>query len=218
MTAVERSGRHSMLVTINEDVQLLLTRDIWAERPLTEGEELDFEEFSRWLLPRQYPAALNKAVAMLAQRAHAGGEIRRKLERAHYLEDTIDMVLYKLEKERLLNDEAFAREYAASCARRQMGKSRIRMELSRKGLPRELIDRAAARGVKVLAITDHELYTPSQEAIAVRLAQKLLRRHNGEDARREMQKVLAAMARRGYSYEDSRNAIEAAIRLGDEEE
>jgi SOS response regulatory protein OraA/RecX len=33
-----------------------------------------------------------------------------------------------------------------------------------------------------------------------------------------MQKVLAAMARRGYSYEDSRTAIEAAIRLEDEEE
>ena len=207
VTAVERSGRHSMLVTINEDVQLLLTRDIWAERPLTEGQELDFEEFSRWLLPRQYPAALNKAVAMLAQRAHAGGEIRRKLERAHYLEDTIDMVLYKLEKERLLNDEAFAREYAASCARRQMGKSRIRMELSRKGLPRELIDRAM-----------EALSSEEGDEAAVRLAQKLLRRHNGEDARREMQKVLAAMARRGYSYEDSRAAIEAAIRLEDEEE
>ena len=85
VTAVEPSGRHSMLVTVNEEVQLLITRDIWEERPLREGEELDFEEFSRWLLPRQYPAALNKAVTMLAQRAHAGGEIRQKLERAHYL-------------------------------------------------------------------------------------------------------------------------------------
>ena len=206
VTAVEPSGRHSMLVTINEEVQLLITRDIWAERPLSEGEELDLEEYSRWLLPRQYPAALNKAVAMLAQRAHAGGEIRQKLERLHYLEDTIDMVLYKLEKERLLNDEAFAREYAASCARRQMGRSRIRMELARKGLPRELIDRAL-----------EELCEEEADEAAVRLAQKLLRRHNGEDTRKEMQKVLAAMARRGYSYEDSRSAIEAAICMEEDE-
>ncbi len=207
VTAVERSGRHSMLVTINEEMQLLITRDIWAERPLSEGEELDFEEYSQWLLPRQYPAALNKAVTMLAQRAHASGEIRQKLERAHYLEDTIDMVLYKLEKERLINDEAFAREYAASCARRQMGRSRIRMELTRKGLPRVLVDRAL-----------EELCEEEADEAAIRLAQKLLRRHNGEDTRKEMQKVLAAMARRGYSYEDSRSAIEAAIRLGEEEE
>lgn len=206
VTAVERKGR-SVLMTINNEVQLLIARDLWAERPFSEGEELDLEEYSRWLLPRQYPAALNKAVALLAQRAHAGGEIRQKLERAYYLEDTIDMVLYKLEKERLLNDEAFAREYAASCARRQMGRSRIRMELTRKGLPRELVDRAL-----------EELCEEEADEAAVLLARKLLRRHRGEDARREMQKVLAAMARRGYSYEDSRTAIEAAIRLEDEEE
>lgn len=206
VTAIERSGRHNVLVTINEEIQLMLSRDIWAERPLSEGEELDFAEFSQWLLPRQYPEALNKAVALLAQRARSGGEIRQKLERAHYLEDTIDMVLYKLEKERLLDDEAFAREFAASCARRQMGKSRIRMELVRKGLPRELIDR-----------TMEELPQEEADDAAIRLAQKLLRRHNGEDTRKEMQKVLAAMARRGYSYEDSKEAIEAALQMEEDE-
>lgn len=206
VTAIERSGRHNVLVTINEEIQLMLSRDIWAERPLSEGEELDFAEFSQWLLPRQYPEALNKAVALLAQRARSGGEIRQKLERAHYLEDTIDMVLYKLEKERLLDDEAFARDYAASCARRQMGRSRIRMEMVRKGLPRELIDR-----------TMEQLPQEEADDAAIRLAQKLLRRHNGEDTRKEMQKVLAAMARRGYSYEDSKEAIEAALLAEDEE-
>ena len=206
VTAIERSGRHNVLVTINEEIQLMLSRDIWAERPLSEGEELDFAEFSQWLLPRQYPEALNKAVALLAQRARSGGEIRQKLERAHYLEDTIDMVLYKLEKERLLDDEAFAREFSASCARRQMGKSRIRMELVRKGLPRELIDR-----------TMEELPQEEADDAAIRLAQKLLRRHNGEDTRKEMQKVLAAMARRGYSYEDSKEAIEAALQMEENE-
>ena len=59
--------------------------------------------------------------------------------------------------------------------------------------------------------------TEEGDEAAVRLAQKLLRRHNGEDARKEMQKVLAAMARRGYSYEDSRTAIETAIRMEEEE-
>lgn len=206
VTAIEHSGRHNVLVTINEEIQLMLSRDIWAERPLSEGEELDFEAFNQWLLPRQYPEALNKAVALLAQRARSGGEIRQKLERAHYLEDTIDMVLYKLEKERLLDDGAFARDYAASCARRQMGKSRIRMELARKGLPRELIDR-----------TMEQLPQEEADDAAIRLAQKLLRRHNGEDTRKEMQKVLAAMARRGYSYEDSKEAIEAVLQAEDDD-
>ena len=83
---------------------------------------------------------------------------------------------------------------------------RIRMELVRKGLSRDIIDR-----------TMEELPQEEADEAAVQLAAKLLRRHHGEDARKEMQKVLAAMARRGYSYEDSREAIEAAMRLQDEE-
>jgi len=206
VTSVLPGPRHSVTVIINEEIRLKLSRDIWSERPLTEGAELDFAEYSQWLLPRQYPEALNKAVAMLAQRAHASGEIRQKLERALYLDDVVDMVLYKLEKERLLNDEAYAKDLARSCALRQMGHARIRMELARKGLSRVLIDQAM-----------EELSQEEADGAAVQLAGKLLRRHNGEDPRKEMQKVLAAMARRGYSYEDSRKAIEAAIQLEEEE-
>jgi regulatory protein len=87
-----------------------------------------------------------------------------------------------------------------------MGKSRIRMELVRKGLPREMIDR-----------TMEQLPKEEADDAAIRLAQKLLRRHNGEDTRKEMQKVLAAMARRGYSYEDSKEAIEAALQAEDDD-
>lgn len=205
VTAVEPAGRHRMHVVINGEIRLVLSREVWAERPLKEGEELDFSEFSQWLLPRQYPEALNKAVTLLAQRAHASGEIRQKLQRACYLEDTVDMVLYKLQKERLLNDEAFAREFARSCALRRMGRNRIRQELARKGLSRALIDQAL-----------EELPQEEAEDAAVQLAQKLLRKHGSEESFKQMQKVLAAMARRGYSYEDSKQAIETALQLDEE--
>ena len=79
---------------------------------------------------------------------------------------------------------------------------------------RELDDPAV---ISMIERALEELCEEEADEAAVRLAQKLLRRHNGEDARKEMQKVLAAMARRGYSYEDSREAIEAAIRLEEEE-
>lgn len=52
------------------------------------------------------------------------------------------MVLYKLEKEHFLNDEAFATEYAASLSRRQMGRTRITQELRRKGIAPALIQQA----------------------------------------------------------------------------
>ena len=145
-------------------------------------------------------------MALLAQRARASGEIRQKLRRKLNMEDTIEMVLYKLEKERLMDDEAFARDWAASRARCQIGRSRILRELRMKGIPQEMAERAL-----------DELDEEEGDEAAVALAQKLLRRYSGEaDERKAMQKLLAAMARRGYGYEESRQAIETAVEQIDE--
>ena len=140
--------------------------------------------------------------------AQASGEIAQKLRRRLYMEDTIEMVLYKLEKERLIDDEAFARDWAASRARSQMGRSRILRELRMKGIPQEMAELAL-----------EELDESEGDEASVTLACKLLRRYSREaDERKAMQKLLAAMARRGYGYEDSKRAVEMAIRKMEEEE
>jgi regulatory protein len=198
---IEEKKRSSVIYTEGGE-RFWITRSQLAEYgEILPGQEIDTDQLRQWLLPRQYPMALNDAVALLAQRAQASGEIAQKLRRRLYMEDTIEMVLYKLEKERLLDDEAFARDWAASRARSQIGRSRIRQELRMKGISEEMAELALA-----------ELDEEEGDEAAVALAAKLLRRHGGEaDERKAMQKVLAAMARRGYGYEDSRRAIEAAL-------
>ena len=200
--------RRSSVICMDSGERFWLTwTQLQEHEPFVVGQEIETEALRQWLLPRQYPMALNDAVAMLAQRAHATGEIRRKLERKLYMEDTIEMVLYKLEKERLVDNEAFAREWAASRARCQVGRTRILQELRMKGIPQEMAYNA-------LEALDEEERDTAAEALAC----KLLRRYASEpDERKAMQKMLAAMARRGYGYEDSRRAIEAAIaRLEDD--
>ncbi|MBP3400891.1 MAG: RecX family transcriptional regulator [Clostridia bacterium] len=199
--------KRSSVVVMESGERFWITRSQMAERePIRIGQEIDTDELRQWLLPRQYPMALNNAVELLAQRAHASGEIAQKLRRRLYMEDTIEMVLYKLEKERLLDDEAFARDWAASRARSQMGKSRIRQELRMKGISAEMAE-----------IALEELDEEESEDAAVALARKLLRRYSREaDERKAMQKLLMAMARRGYGYEESRNAVETALNETDE--
>lgn len=200
--------RHSAVVVMESGEQFWLTWTQLQEREtFSVGVEVDTDELRQWLLPRQYPMALNDAVALLAQRARASGEIRQKLRRKLYMEDTIEMVLYKLEKERLLDDETFARDWAASRARSQVGRSRILRELRMRGISQEMAERA-------LEALDEE----EGDEAAVALACKLLRRYSSEaDERKTMQKILAAMARRGYGYEDSCRAIETAMEtLADE--
>ncbi|MBR3795533.1 MAG: RecX family transcriptional regulator [Clostridia bacterium] len=199
--------RHSSIVVMEGGEQFWLTwTQMQEHEPFKVGLEVDTDELRKWLLPRQYPMALNDAVAMLAQRARASGEIRQKLRRKLYMEDTIEMVLYKLEKERLLDDETFARDWAASRARSQLGRSRILQELRMKGISQEMAENAL-----------DELDEEEGDEAAVALAAKLLKRYSREtDERKGMQKLLAAMARRGYGYEESRKAVQAAIEQMDE--
>lgn len=201
-----KEKKRSSVIIMDSGEQFWITRSQLLEySPIEAGQEIDADALREWLLPRQYPMALNNAVELLAQRAQASGEIAQKLRRRLYMEDTIEMVLYKLEKEHLLDDEAFARDWAASRARSQVGKSRIRQELRMKGIPAEQADLA------VEELDDEE----GGEAAAA-LARKLLRRYSGEaDEKKAMQKMLAAMARRGYGYEESRRAIETALERED---
>ena len=193
--------RHSAVIVMESGEQFWLTwTQLQEHEPFAVGLEVETDELRQWLLLRQYPIALNDAVALLAQRARASGEIRQKLRRKLYMEDTIEMVLYKLEKERLMDDEAFARDWAASRARCQIGRSRILRELRMKGISQDMAENAL-----------DELNEDESDEAAVALAKKLLRRYSGEaDERKAMQKLLAAMARRGYGYEESKQAIEKA--------
>jgi len=198
---IEEKKRSSVIV-MESGERFWMTKSQLRERePIEIGQELDVEELRQWLLPRQYPMALNNAVELLAQRAHASGEIAQKLRRRLFMEDTIEMVLYKLEKERLLDDEAFARDWAASRARSQIGRSRIKQELRMKGISAEMAE-----------IALEELDEEEGDEAAVVLARKLLKRYSREaDERKAMQKLLMAMARRGYGYEESKQAVEKAI-------
>lgn len=189
-------------VTVNEEEAFWLSNAVYRERPLQEGDALDVDEFREWLLQRQYPEALNKAVAFLATRARSALEVRGKLESKNYMEQTIDLVLFKLEKEGIVDDGAFARDWARARSHRQLGKDRIVMELRQKGIKKELALAAVA-----------ELDEGETDEQAEALALKLLRRQKSEtDPRKALQKVLAAMARRGYAYGEASRAVEAALK------
>ena len=200
ITAVERSKKGAV-VTLNGEEKIFVSRALLIEREFAEGQALQRGELAQWLLPRQYPEALNLAVSLLAQRARSSGEIEQKLRDRFYLPETVEMVLYKLEKEHFLNDEAFAMEYAAALSRRQTGRARIAQDLRRKGIDPALIQRAL-----------EELDEEEADDAAFTLARKLLKRYEREpDPRKAMQKLLMAMARRGYGFEEARAAAERAL-------
>ena len=107
ITAIKKE-RGKYRVIVNDCEHVLVPISLMRERPLKEGQPLDLEEYDNWLMVRQYRFALDRAVGYLAARARSRREIEQKLLQAGYRPCTVEMVIYKLQRENLLDDADFA--------------------------------------------------------------------------------------------------------------
>ncbi len=88
------------------------------------------------------PGLRERALRCLARRDHSRAELARKLA-AHGSSAEIEAVLLRMAELGLLSDARFAEVFVRGKAAR-FGASRLRRELSQRGLERELIDEVLA--------------------------------------------------------------------------
>ncbi len=165
-----------------------------------EGNEVDEEVFLQQVRLLQYPRALNHAVSMLARRPCSRHEVFSSLQRHRYTEEIAALVVYKLEKENLLNDESFCEQWIRYRQDCRFGKKRILLELRQKGIPEDLA-RSALENTE----------DPDNSSGAFSLALRAWNRTKPEeDIRKSRQKVIACLVRKGYDWETARSACDAA--------
>ena len=198
VTAVEKRKRGYRIV-VNEDESFHMSYALFREKTLREGEFFSYEEFQTWLLPKQKQEALHLAVAMLHMRDHSEGEIRQKLK-PYYPSDVIRYVVTKLHKEHWLNDEQFALRFMKARLQKQQGRAKIIYELRQRGVAEDVIQQAV-----------DSLTEDSGAQAAIDCAKKLMKRYAKEEAYKQKQKVLASMARRGYSFQEASQAMNKAM-------
>lgn len=166
---------------------------------LLEGMRINRQEFEKFILFHQYPGALEKAVALLAERARSRKEIEERLQRTHYDPEVISLVICKLDKEGLLDDLDFAEQWVQS-RMKKYGAQRIAQELHRKGIDSETVSKA------MKACSEEE-----QLENALLLAERKIRSmKNITDKRILCQKVAGMLVRRGYTWETAKKAFESA--------
>ena len=151
-------------------------------------------------LLHDYPAALDLAVRLLAERPRSRKEISDRLASARFDEEVIGLVLYKLEKENLLNDRDFAMQWVQSRSLKY-GPSRISRELHMKGVDQETVSEA----LENLSETE-QLQHATDFA-----AKKFRTQHSGDDIKKLKQRVTAALVRRGYSWNITIKACHNAL-------
>lgn len=186
-------GRATLTLSTGETIAM--PRAMLKERPYRSGMPFERAAFDEFLRKRSYAFAMEKAVALLATRARTEKEIVDALHQNAYSDTTIARVMARLHEAGYINDSEFAEHWASSRTAKGIGARRIRMELRQKGVSQDEIDGA------ISAVDTDEMLSG-----AMKTAEKAAR---GKDlsSPADRQKIMAALARRGYDYQLAKQAL-----------
>ena len=161
-----------------------------------------FEEIEQ---DAEYQRARKRAMYLLGSRPYSTAALREKLLN-NYSEETADKVIEDMTRYGFLDDEEYARRLASSVINgKKYGLHRAKAEMRRKGVPEELIEQA--------------LDEYSREDIADSLTELVRKKYADRIYDREdRQRVIAALARRGYGFGEIKAAIMAVLEENEDEE
>ena len=181
----ERRGRARVFV--DGEFWAEIDAGVAAERGLREGVALSLEELAEARSAGERALAMTRALNFLGYRARSEWEVRERLRRYGYGEETVEGVVVRLEELGYLDDEDFARLVAREKARRY-GPRRVSAELWKSGVDPELAKK----------VIEEEFDTRSEIEEARSTA---ARRYNRGGSDAEARRVYGFLVRRGYSAE-----------------
>ena len=143
--------------------------------------------------------AKKRAMYLLGARDYSRKELLEKLLK-NYSRETCETAVEQMAEYGYLDDRRYAEKLAKKYVEvRRYGKSRAKMMMIQKGLGSALADEALSR------YSSQDMVEEISAIIEKKYMDKLS--IDGTERMKEMQKVMAALARRGYSYDDIRKAI-----------
>lgn len=206
MIITAKKGRGTkMHLFIDDEYDFTVTADFWYSSSFQSGDEIDESELKQLKRKAEDRKAFNKALNIICRRDHGERELAEKLSKT-LSKESAEAAVEKAVGLGLVNDQTFAQKYAQELySRKGFAPARIRLELLRKGISRNLADEVA----------DGIEFNP-QERIAELLDSKRFARQLTDDKGRE--RTCNTLARLGYSYSDIRSAMrEIEIKISDDE-
>ena len=191
VSALKKTSSDRILVEFEGGESLRSTLAAVTDARLYVGMELDEEEYAALRRSSSRGLERQKALELLSRRPHSRKELKDKLLRRGVSEEDAEDCVAWLAERGFLDDEEYAGAVARHYAAKGYGAGRVRSELQRRGIDREL----AADTLSDLP--------DSAGKIDAFLARRLGDSHDREAVR----KVSAALFRRGFSWEEIRAAL-----------
>lgn len=192
ITALE--PRRHRLVQLFLDGEPAVKLDEETAASLRPGQQLSDEELHELIARSDAVRAKEKALYLLEHRPHSKRELEDKLARTVGRE-AAGQAAGRMEELGLIDDADYAHRLAEELARKGFAAPRIRQELLRRGIDREL---AAGEAERAAAAPEDALHS---------LIERRFARQLGEEKGRR--RAVAALQRMGYRWEEIRSALRA---------
>ena len=170
-------------------ISIMFKKRSWRTKPREETDEKPREINAEKARQKTFDRAVN----LLTYKQRSVTELRtRLLEKDWTTPEIVDSVLDKLKEYNYLNDEQFAKNFAASQIRQKpIGKRVLKQKLAMKKLDKETVDGALEKAFEE---------TPEEEIIE-RAITKRLRLKGKPETREDAKKFYDYLLRQGFSYD-----------------
>jgi regulatory protein len=210
ITGIEPQQRRSERVSVFVDGEFALGVDgaVIVAMGLRVGQPIDAARLQELARAEECRRALDLALRFLGYRARSRAEVRQRLARKGYEEETIDSVIEKLAQAGLIDDSQFTEAWVrARSTGRAMGPRRIAWELRQKGVDAETVREAVDR-----------IDAETELGLALKVGRQKAESVRGEPMPVVRRKVAAALQRRGFSWEVTARVLDTLMGSGEEDE
>lgn len=194
ITGLRRLSGTRCELSLDSGEKLRLTPDQVAEFSLRAGGELTEEELGALRSAAALRGTKDRALRILNTRAMSERELYDRLVEKGESEQNAAATVAWLLKLHFLNDADYAAAVARHCAAKGFGKRRVRDELHRRKIPKELWDAAL-----------EEL--PEEDGALDKLLRARIRGADASD-RAALKRATDALLRRGFGWDEIKAAVE----------
>ncbi|MCL4219760.1 MAG: recombination regulator RecX [Phycisphaerales bacterium] len=191
---------HWVRLVLSDGCTLDLHESRCVKLHLRHGRTLDDDALAAARDAAEIDALKHRALRLLTRRAHARLELRNKLVPHAADPRHLDAALDELERDGLVNDQAFAT---------RLFESETSRGPARAGIARAKLERAGIDPGSVAAAADAHAIDPLAEAVA--LVRQRLRPADRADPHKAAARLFRLLASRGFDEDTARSALESVL-------
>ena len=198
---LQKDKLHLTKVYLSNGQEVLIDNDVCSENCLKVGDSLTEQAINDLVFQSEYQRAKSRAVWYMDRKDRTSKDLYNKLCTAGFDKKAVAKVIGRLTEVGLIDDRRFAENYAERLLEGNTSKREAFAKLLQKGVPYDMAK-------EVLAENEVDEISQIKNLIERKYRTKLA-------AENGAQKVFAALARKGFSYEAVKTALKNYIEFED---